>query len=67
MRFCCRVTNQTKPKTQNKTQPATGIAIRVYGVVLAFLIVFTELGWTRAVRETPLLQNWVSRGSIYAL
>lgn len=47
--------------------PAQGIAIRVYGVILAFLIVFNELGWTRFVRETPLLQNWVSRGSIYAL
>jgi hypothetical protein len=36
-------------------------------VALAFLIVFTEMGWTRAVRDTPLLQSWVSRGAIYAL
>lgn len=46
---------------------AQAIAIRVYGVALSFLVVFAELGWTKAVRDTPLLQNWASRGAIYAL
>ncbi|EWM28473.1 Golgi apparatus membrane protein TVP15 [Nannochloropsis gaditana] len=42
-----------------------GIAIRVYGIVFSIGVVFTELGWTQAVRDTWLLQNWISRGAIY--
>lgn len=41
------------------------VAIRVYGVIFAFGVIFTEMGWTQAIRDTWLLQNWVSRGAIY--
>jgi hypothetical protein len=30
-------------------------------------IIFAEMGWTQAVRETPLIQNWMTRGAVYAL
>lgn len=59
---------QSTPAHASSPSPtAQAIAIRVYGVALSFLVVFAELGWTKAVRDTPLLQNWASRGAIYAL
>ena len=42
-----------------------GIAIRVYGVLFSFGVVFTEMGWTQAIRDTWLLQSWIGRGVIY--
>ena len=36
-------------------------------MVLCVGVVFSEMEWTHALREFPLIQNWVTRGLIYIL
>lgn len=43
------------------------IALRVYGIVFCVAVIFSELGWTQAVRETVIIQNWFTRGALYVL
>lgn len=46
---------------------AESYAIRVYGAVFCVGVVLSELNVTSAIRNTVLVQNWISRGIFYAL
>jgi hypothetical protein len=39
----------------------------VYGAVFCVGVVLSELNMTTAIRNTVLVQNWISRGIFYAL
>ena len=39
--------------------------LRVYVILLCFLVVFNEMEWTKLTKNSPLLRIWISRGMVY--
>lgn len=40
--------------------------LRLYVIVLCFLVVINELEWTKFTRESKILNNWITRGAFYS-
>jgi len=40
-------------------------ALRGYVLILCVLVMLIEIEWPKAIRETLLFRNWISRGLLY--